>query len=234
MNLNTKKTSILVPFFNEEATLKDAVLDLIYNNLIDEIILINDGSTDRSLLISNELIEKYSNIKLINNNLNKGKGYALRLGLEQANYDFVGIFDADLEYSAKDLKIMCDFVHKENFDLLLGSRFIGSKHRDNIYLRTFFANKFLSLFFSKVYRTKVTDIATCLKVFRKSLLKEITLESNGFEIEIELLAKLLFKVKNYKEVPISYKGRSYLEGKKIKFNDGFKYLYAILKYKWIK
>ena len=85
-----------------------------------------------------------------------------------------------------------------------------------------------------MYRTKVTDVATCLKVFRKSLLKEITLESNGFEIEIELLAKLLFKVNNYKEVPISYRGRSYLEGKKIKFNDGFKYLYSILKYKWIK
>ena len=79
----------------------------------------------------------------------------MRLGLEQANYDFVGIFDADLEYSAKDLKIMCDFVHKENFDLLVGSRFIGGKHRDNIYLRTFFANKFLSLFFLKCIEQKL-------------------------------------------------------------------------------
>ena len=231
MNLNTKKTSIIVPFFNEEATLKDAVLDLTNSNFTDEIILINDGSTDNSVTISTELIKKYPYVKLINNIDNRGKGHALRCGLEQASFEVIGIFDADLEYSAKDLQIMCDFLHKRKFDLLVGSRFIGDKQRDNIYLRTFFANKFLSWFFSKVYKKKFTDVATCLKVFRKDLLKGITLESNGFEIEIELLAKLLPKLDSFKEFPISYKGRSYFEGKKIKLYDGFKYIFTIIKYK---
>ena len=234
MNLDTKKTSVIVPFFNEEATLQDAVLDLINNNFHDEIILVNDGSTDNSLLISKQLIEKYSYIKIINNSTNKGKGYALRLGLEHVSFGVVAIFDADLEYSAEDLKIICDTMHNENYDFLSGSRFIGNKKRDNIYLRTFLANKLFSLFFSKIYKKKFTDVATCLKVFKKDLLNGVQLNSNGFEIEIELLAKLLTKVENYKEVPITYRGRSYLEGKKIKLVDGFKYIYSIIKFKWIK
>lgn len=234
MNLNTQKNTILVPFYNEASTLEDSVLDLINNDLIDEIILLNDGSTDGSSLISKKLADKYSYIKIINSSPNKGKGYALRLGLEQATFDIVGIFDADLEYSARDLKVICNLMHKDNLDLMCGSRFIGDQHRDNIYLRTFIANKLFSLFFSLIYGRKFTDVATCLKVFKKDLLNGVELRSDGFEIEIELLAKLLSKVQNYKEFPISYKGRSYLEGKKIKFIDGFKYIYSILKFKWTK
>ena len=119
----------------------------------------------------------------------------------------------------------------KNLDLILGSRFIGNKKRKNIYLRTYFANKFLSYFFSLVNKNKITDIATCLKIFKKELLINETLKMRDFSIEIELVSKILKKTNNYLELPISYEGRTYSQGKKIKFIDGFKYINAIIKFR---
>jgi glycosyltransferase involved in cell wall biosynthesis len=222
--------SVIMPFFNEEKTLETAVQNLLNEDFASEIILVNDGSYDKSFAIAKELSDNYSSIKLINSKINKGKGHALNLGINEASKKYIGVLDADLEYSPKDLKRLFFEINSTENDIVCGSRFIGDFKRNNIYLRTYFANRFLSKFFSITHRKKVTDIATCLKVFRKDIFESIQLNENGFAIEVELLAKTLSKSQKYKEIPISYTGRSYDEGKKIKFIDGFRYITSTIKY----
>jgi len=224
-------TSIIVPFYNEETLLEQSVLDLIKEDFNKEIILVNDGSVDNSKIIALKLEATYENIRLLDSEENKGKGHAVQLGLKHATGDIVGIYDADQEYSTSDLKNLVDCISTDDIDYLCGSRFIGNRERSNIYLRTYFANKFLSLLFSYVYKVKITDIATCLKLFKKDVIDGFEFEKNDFSIEVELIAKVTSKTKKFKELPISYKARSYQEGKKIKFIDGFKYIFAIFKYK---
>ena len=219
-----------MPFFNEENTLEIAVTNLVNEDFASEIILVNDGSNDNSYEIASSLQNKYEFIKLIESKENKGKGHALKLGINVASKKFIGVLDADLEYSPNDLKNLFKEIDINNLDIVCGSRFIGDFKRDNIYVRTYLANKFLSMFFSIIHREKVTDIATCIKVFRKTLFDSIDLKANGFSIEVEILAKTLSKSDNFKEFPISYTARSYEEGKKIKLIDGFRYIYSIIRY----
>ena len=219
-----------MPFFNEENTLEMAVTNLVNEDFASEIILVNDGSNDKSYEIASSLQNKHKFIKLIESKENKGKGHALKLGINVASKKYIGVLDADLEYSPNDLKNLFKEIDINNLDIVCGSRFIGDFKRDNIYVRTYLANKFLSMFFSIIHREKVTDIATCLKVFRKTLFDSIDLKANGFSIEVEILAKTLSKSDNFKEFPISYTARSYEEGKKIKLIDGFRYIYSIIRY----
>ena len=223
--------TVIMPFFNEENTLEIAVTNLVNEDFASEIILVNDGSNDKSYEIATSLQNKHEFIKLIESKENKGKGHALKLGINEASKKYIGVLDADLEYSPNDLKNLFQEIDINNLDIVCGSRFIGDFKRDNIYVRTYLANKFLSMFFSIIHREKVTDIATCLKVFRKTLFDSIDLKANGFSIEVEILAKTLSKSDNFKEFPISYTARSYEEGKKIKLIDGFRYIYSILKFK---
>ena len=222
--------TVIMPFFNEENTLEIAVTNLVNEDFASEIILVNDGSNDKSYEIASSLQNKHKFIKLIESKENKGKGHALKLGINVASKKYIGVLDADLEYSPNDLKNLFQEIDINNLDIVCGSRFIGDFKRDNIYVRTYLANKFLSMFFSIIHREKVTDIATCLKVFRKTLFDSIDLKANGFSIEVEILAKTLSKSDNFKEFPISYTARSYEEGKKIKLIDGFRYIYSIIRY----
>ena len=222
--------TVIMPFFNEENTLEMAVTNLVNEDFASEIILVNDGSNDKSYEIASSLQNKHKFIKLIESKENKGKGHALKLGINVASKKFIGVLDADLEYSPNDLKNLFQEIDINNLDIVCGSRFIGDFKRDNIYVRTYLANKFLSMFFSIIHREKVTDIATCLKVFRKTLFDSIDLKANGFSIEVEILAKTLSKSDYFKEFPISYTARSYEEGKKIKLIDGFRYIYSIIRY----
>ena len=222
--------TVIMPFFNEENTLEIAVTNLVNEDFASEIILVNDGSNDKSYEIATSLQNKHEFIKLIESKENKGKGHALKLGINEASKKYIGVLDADLEYSPNDLKNLFQEIDINNLDIVCGSRFIGDFKRDNIYVRTYLANKFLSMFFSIIHREKVTDIATCLKVFRKTLFDSIDLKANGFSIEVEILAKTLSKSDNFKEFPISYTARSYEEGKKIKLIDGFRYIYSIIRY----
>tara|TARA_B100001778_G_scaffold115192_1_gene94470 strand:+ start:78 stop:773 length:696 start_codon:yes stop_codon:yes gene_type:complete len=224
-------SSIIVPFYNEEATLEKSVFKLVNEKFNKEIILVNDGSTDKSKDIASNLEQKYDSIRLINFKENRGKGFAVKTGMQESSGDIVGIFDADLEYSTEDLNDLIEFIRKENTDFVCGSRFIGNKDRKNIYLRTFIANKLMSLLFSYVYKNKITDVATCLKVFKREIIENINIEKDDFSIEIELIAKAISQTSDFKEIPISYNGRSYADGKKIKFLDGFKYIFAIFKFK---
>lgn len=225
-----KNLSVLVPFFNEEKTLFKSISNLISANVSNEIILINDNSTDNSLKIAEELVSKNECVELINSDKNLGKGNAISLGLKKVNSDFVIVHDADLEYNPVDIKKILESIPKmQNTNtVVLGSRFIGDINRENIYLRTYLANKLFSFLFSLFNNFKVSDVATCYKLISRDIYKNIEIEKNGFDFEIEILHKALEHCKYYKEVPISYSGRSYEDGKKIKLVDGFRYLKAIL------
>ena len=138
--------TVIMPFFNEENTLEIAVTNLVNEDFASEIILVNDGSNDKSYEIASSLQNKHKFIKLIESKENKGKGHALKLGINVASKKFIGVLDADLEYSPNDLKNLFQEIDINNLDIVCGSRFIGDFKRDNIYVRTYLANKFLSMF----------------------------------------------------------------------------------------
>lgn len=223
--------TIVVPFYNEQSTLLDAVENLINEGIADEIILVNDCSTDNSKIIADQIANNYEFVTIINNNKNQGKGYSIIQALNKTKTKYFGIFDADLEYFAQDVKKIYKVIIEKKLDFVIGSRFFGEERRKNLYLRTYLGNKFLSYLFSIVYRNSFSDIATCLKLFKVELIQDEIFIEKGFEIEVELLSKLQKNSKNYLEVPIRYHGRSYREGKKIRFQNGIKYIIAIFKYK---
>jgi len=226
------KLTVLVPFFNEENTLRESVMGVINELPESKIILIDDKSSDNSLNIAKELGREFQNIKILENPSNLGKGAALKLSKDHIDTSHVIIHDADLEYFPKDIKNLFIKALDCPEDMILGSRFIGSKERKNLYRRTLIANKVMSKFFSLVYGVNISDIATCYKLMPAEYFKNIELLENGFSIEIEIVAKFVKGNKKVHELPISYIGRSYAEGKKIKVTDGFKYIFNTLRYKF--
>jgi len=225
--------TVLVPFFNEENTLRDSVMRVINELPESKIILIDDKSIDDSRNIAKELGKEFQNIKILENPTNLGKGAALKLSKDYIDTSHVIIHDADLEYFPKDIKNLFKKALDFPEDMILGSRFIGNKERKNLYRRTLIANKVMSKFFSLVYGVNISDIATCYKLMPVEYFKNIELLENGFSIEIEIVAKFVKGNKKVHELPISYTGRSYEEGKKIKVTDGFKYIFNTLRYRFI-
>lgn len=221
----------IVPFYNEERYLKKSVENLLQVKQIQEIFLIDDCSTDNSNDIANSLVKENKNVKFFKMKTNGGKGSCLKHVSKEVSTTHVIIHDADLEYFPNDIIEMFEktLVYKDS--LILGSRFIGSKIRKNIYRRTYFANKIMSLFFSLVNFYKITDVATCYKLMPASFFTQASFKEKGFSIEIELLSKFLQINRSIIEVPIRYQGRSYADGKKIKTSDGFRYLINTIKYR---
>ena len=224
--------SVIVPFFNEEQFLEESIDRLLSNDIYSSIYLIDNNSTDNSYNIAKNLETQHKKIELHKTNKKKGKGSALGFSRSLIKTSHVVIHDADLEYFPEDIVEMFDLAQANQNSLILGSRFIGSKQRENIYLRTFLANKIMSLFFSFVNFYKVTDVATCYKLMPSKFFINTELRENGFSIEIELLSKFLKYNKSVLEVPIAYEGRSYSEGKKIKAFDGIQYLLNTIKYRF--
>ena len=222
----------IVPVHNEELFLKESIDRLLKINIVDQIIVVDDCSTDNSLNILNELESQNKKLKVFQSNSNVGKGGAIKIGFDNISSEYVIIHDADLEYNPNDIYKLFEKILPTKDNFILGTRFT-SKSKHQIYRRTYFANKFLSLLFSILYSIKVTDLATCYKLIPSDFLKNTKFIENGFTIEVELLAKYLKINKKYCEVPISYVARSYEEGKKIKFSDGIKYIFAIFKYRLI-
>lgn len=221
----------IVPAYNEEVTIEKSLNSLIKQNYISEIILINDGSADNTLDLLNQFKQLDNRVKVFSNIENKGKGYSLNSVRNLITSEYVVIHDADLEYDPNDMFDMYQLISGDN--LVLGTRFKGSKQRTNIYYRTFIANKIMSKFFSFVHRSNVSDIATCYKMMPSKFFKNTSFKEKGFSIEIEIVAKFLKTNREIIETPISYNGRSYEEGKKIKTLDGFLYLFNTLKYKLV-
>jgi glycosyltransferase involved in cell wall biosynthesis len=226
-----KTLTVLVPAFNEENTIFESIERLKNISIITEILVLNDGSTDKTKQLVENAALNNNKIKLMHFDTNNGKGAVLNKSREFITSDYVVIHDADLEYFPEDIEEMFKEVNGDN--LILGSRFIGNKKRINLYSRTFLANKGMSLFFSLVNSTKITDVATCYKMMPSSFFKANSFTEKGFSIEIEMLSRFLKTSDQIIEVPISYKGRSYKEGKKIKLQDGFLYLINTVKYKII-
>jgi len=222
--------TVLVPAYNEEKTLEQSLNRLMELKIISQIIFVDDGSSDNTLKIANELAKKEPRLLILNQKTNYGKGKALIKTKKHITSEYVVIHDADLEYSPIDLEEMLKYVNGSN--LVLGSRFIGLKSRDNLYKRTYIANKSMSKFFSIVNKINVSDVATCYKMMPADFFIKTEFKENRFSIEIELISKFLKSSNDLIEVPISYSGRSYEEGKKIKTKDGFLYLFNILKYKF--
>jgi glycosyltransferase involved in cell wall biosynthesis len=223
--------TVLIPFFNEEKTLKESTLRVISMLPKAKILLIDDNSNDNSKSIAIELESTYSQIQLLQNFKNLGKGSALNLSKDFIVTSHIVIHDADLEYFPEDIVEMYELAKLYPNDMIIGSRFIGKKNRKNVYRRTYFANKLMSLFFSIIFMKKISDIATCYKLIPSKFFKNVDFIENSFSIEIEMVAKFLKSKHNVHEVPISYSGRSYEEGKKIKPFDGLMYLINTIKYR---
>ena len=226
------KLSILIPCFNEVNTIKKvlAEIDVSYS-AEKEIIIIDDCSTDGT----RELLKKLNTndqFKIVFHEKNYGKGFALRSGLKEVSGDIILIQDADLEYDPKDYNNLLVPFKDSDADVVYGSRFLGYRYNRLHYFSHYIANKILTFICNIFTNLNMTDMETGYKVFRKEVIQSIEIEEKSFGVEPEITIKLAKKGFKFFEVPISYNGRTYLEGKKITAKDGFIALICIFKYKF--
>lgn len=226
------KLSIIVPVYNEEKTLEKILrkLEAVPIKIEMEIIIVDDGSIDSSLKIAKNFVSKSRNKKVsyrIISKKNQGKGSAVRRGIKESSGDLITIQDADLEYDPKDYLTLIKPIINGKHSVVYGSRFLTS-HKP-LYKIYFLGNKFLSMLTKILYRAQITDMETCYKVFKASVIKSIELNSNGFDIEPEITAKILKKCIKIQELPIKYSPRKVEEGKKINWKDGLKAIWVLVK-----
>ncbi|MEX0895841.1 MAG: glycosyltransferase family 2 protein [Patescibacteria group bacterium] len=207
--------SVIVPVFNEEATVKQILQRLLAQRVVQEIIVVNDGSTDGTEKKVQTVKDK--KIKYFRKE-NGGKGSAIRFGLEKVTKDYVMIQDADLEYDPEDISALLEPIKKGKNEIVYGSRFLGP-HLNLLFWHRM-GNAFLNFVVNILYNTTLSDMETCYKVMPTKLLRSLNLRSKGFDIEPEITCKLLRSGYRIYEVPISYVGRDFSEGKKITWKDG--------------
>ena len=229
-----KKLSIIIPVFNEENTLQTILKKINKNRINDldfEIIIINDGSTDKTSKIINENQELFDH--LIDLEKNNGKGFAIREGLKFASGDYIILQDADLEYDPAEYNKLLGPIINNQADVVYGSRFLGNNERRVLYFWHTIGNKFLTLLSNMLSNLNLTDMEVCYKVFKADVIKNINLKENRFGFEPEITAKIAKKNFRIYEVGIKYFGRKYNEGKKITWKDGFSAIRCILKYNFL-
>jgi glycosyltransferase involved in cell wall biosynthesis len=225
--------SVVMPVYNEAKTIKEIVKKVQAVDLEKEIIIVDDASTDGTREILNELKDK-EGITVLYHQSNQGKGAALRTAFKQVKGEIVIIQDTDLEYDPNEYNKLIKPIIEGKADAVYGSRFLGGTHRV-LFFWHYVGNRIFTLLSNMLTNLNLTDMETCYKVFKASLLNKFTIESNRFGVEPEITAKLAkLKCRIY-EVDISYSGRDYTEGKKINWKDGIAALYWILKYNlWSK
>ncbi len=225
------KISILIPCYNEESTIKKIIENINKNTEFEkEIIVIDDGSTDSTrTILQTELKNQVTH--LILNDQNYGKGYSIRRGITKAEGDYILIQDADLEYDPTDYHKLIKPIKNGIADVVYGSRFIGGDEKRVLFFWHTVGNKFLTFLSNIFTNLNLSDMEVCYKVFKTDLIKNIDLKENRFGFEPEVTAKIS-KIKDIRiyEVGISYMGRTYKEGKKITWKDGFSALRCILYY----
>jgi glycosyltransferase involved in cell wall biosynthesis len=231
------KISIIVPSYNEESSINiiaDKLLNLyLINNIKKEIIIINDCSTDNTESLIQNIIKSNptAEITYVKHEKNLGKGAAIHSGIKKATGDYLIIQDADLEYDPSEINKLLKPILDGHADVVYGSRFIGgAPHRILFFWHTI-GNKFLTFLSNFFTNLNLTDMETCYKLFKTSIIKNISLHEKRFGFEPEITSKIS-KIKGIRiyEVGISYYGRTYLEGKKINWQDGFKAIYCIIRY----
>ena len=225
------KLSIIIPCFNEEKTINkliNKVKEVNLENVTKEIIVINDGSTDNTL----NILTKIKEIKLINYDINVGKGYAVNKGILESTGDLIIIQDGDLEYEPNDYLKLLNLFKKDEVHVVYGSRRLKNNKYSHLsfYLGGILLTWLVNILFP--FTTNITDEPTCYKMFRSKLIKNIKIKSKGFELCPEITIKILKKGYTIYEVPITYNPRTNKEGKKIKWKDGVIAIFTILKFRF--
>jgi glycosyltransferase involved in cell wall biosynthesis len=221
--------SVVMPVYNERATIEEIIGRVLAVPIRIQLIVVDDGSKDGSREILSAL-KQQREFTLIFQERNQGKGAALRRGFQEVAGDIVVIQDADLEYSPEEYPQLIELICQGRADAVFGSRFLG-RHR--VFLFThYLGNRFLTGVTNVLYNTMLSDMETCYKVMRTEVLRSMTLKSDSFGIEPELTAKIFKRGYRVYEVPITYDGRGYEEGKKITWRDGFVALWVLLKYRF--
>ncbi|MEX1008857.1 MAG: glycosyltransferase family 2 protein [Acidimicrobiia bacterium] len=225
------KLSVIVPVYDERNTVAEIVrrMRAVDIPLEREFVLVDDGSTDGTREVLRQLAD--STVRVVYHDQNRGKGAAIRTGLEQVTGDLVLVQDADLEYDPEDWPKLLAPVLRGKAQVVYGSRFTGE--RRNMLFLHWVGNRFLSLVTNVLYNTTLSDMETCYKLFDRRVLAGITLRASRFEFEPEVTAKVLRRGIRIYEVPISYAGREFHEGKKITWRDGLVALWTLVKYRFV-
>jgi glycosyltransferase involved in cell wall biosynthesis len=224
------KLSVVMPVYNERATLRQAVERVLAVPLELELVCVDDGSRDGSREILAELQTQHAQLQVLLQPHNQGKGAALRRGIREARGDYVIIQDADLEYDPGDYDILLDPLLQGKADVVYGSRFLGGAPHRVLYFWHSVGNRLLTLLSNCLTNVNLTDMETCYKAFRREVIQSIPLEEDGFGFEPEITVKIAKRRLRIYEVGISYFGRTYEEGKKIGWKDGLRAVWCLLKY----
>ena len=225
--------SVLIPVYNEVKTLKEILARVREVEIKKEVVLVDDGSTDGTRdLLRNEIDGKYPDVKVVYHPQNRGKGAAIRTAIQSATGDYLIVQDADLEYDPREYFALLEPLLDGRADVVFGSRFAGGgAHRVHFFWHRW-GNGVLTTLSNMMTNLSVTDMEVCYKVFKREIIQSIDLKCNKFDFEPEVTAKIAKKKCRVYEVPISYSGRDYDEGKKIGWRDGVQAIWTIIKYRF--
>ena len=220
--------SVVMPCFNEAETIKVIVERVLASPFTRELLIVDDGSTDRTVELARGIND--DRIRILEQPQNQGKGAALRRGFQEATSEYVIVQDADLEYDPEDYAVILPPLLNHRADVVYGSRFLGSAPHRVLYFWHYLGNRLLTTFSNMFTNLNLSDMETCYKAFRREVLETIVIEEDRFGFEPEITAKVAAGGWRVYEVGISYSGRTYAEGKKIGWRDGFRAMYCVVRY----